>query len=496
MNQSSSTKQQKDSTGIEGLDSVLGGGLPRNRLYLIKGQPGAGKTTLALQFLLEGVARGEPALYVTLSETRDELLAVAESHGWNLDKVELLELSTIHEQLGEPDDNTFFHPSELELNKTMGVLLKEVERVNPRRIALDSLSEFRLLAEGPLRYRRQMLKLKQYFAGRNCTLLLLDDRSGEDSDLHVESISHGVITLQKLARGYGVQRRCLEVNKLRGVKFREGSHDYFIQKGGLRVFPRLIAAEHLKSFQQEPISSGVKSFDALLGGGLDRGTSNLFIGPAGTGKSTLALQHVARAAARGEKGLVFLFDESVKTLETRSKALGMDFSGYVKKGLINLRSIDPAELSPGEFADIVTRAVEDDTRIILIDSLNGYLNSMPDEKFLSLQLHEMLAFLGHQGVVTIMTLAQHGLVGSMQSPIDVSYLADTVVLLRFFEAGGCVKKAVSVVKKRSGQHEDSIRELAMDERGIHIGEPLKNFHGVLTGIPAFRGPLQEKADAT
>lgn len=491
MIQSSSPLQSRCSTGIPGLDEILNGGLPENRFYLLKGEPGTGKTTLALNFLLEGARKGEPALYITLSETRDELLAVAESHGWNLDKIVLLELSTISEQLGEPNENTFFHPSELELSKTINVLLGEVERVKPRRIALDSLSEFRLLSESALRYRRQMLKLKQYFAGRNCTMLLLDDRSNEDRDLHVESIAHGVITLEKLQRSYGVQRRCLEVNKLRGVKFREGAHDYIIRKGGLRVFPRLIAAQQNKPFDQEPVSSGLERFDALLGGGLDRGTSNLFIGPAGTGKSTLALQHVSCAAKRGEKAMVFAFDESIKTLQSRSDALGLNIADHMKSGLITIKQVDPAELSPGEFADVVTNAVDEDVRLILIDSLNGYLNSMPDEGFLSLQLHELLSYLGHQGVVTIMTLAQHGLIGAMQTPVDVTYLADTVVLLRFFEAGGSVKKAVSVVKKRSGRHEDSIRELTMDHKGVHIGEPLVNFHGVLSGIPILRGPQQE-----
>ncbi len=483
--------QKRCSTGVEGLDNILGGGLPEDRLYLLQGEPGSGKTTLALQFLLEGAKIGEVGLYITLSETRDELLAVADSHGLNLDSIVLLELSTINEQLGEAGENTFFHPSELELNKTINVLLAEVERVKPQRIALDSLSEFRLLAENALRYRRQMLKLKQYFAGRHSTLLLLDDRSGEGSDLHVESIAHGVISMERMPVTYGVQRRCLQVNKLRGVKFREGAHDYIIKTGGLSVFPRLIAAEHAKAYSQEPISSGIKSFDQLMGGGLDRGTSNLFIGPAGAGKSTLAIQHVVYAAERGENSVIFSFDESTKTLQTRATALGMPIAKHIESGKIVVRPIDPAELSSGEFSDFVRCAVEkNDARVIIIDSLNGYLNSMPDEKFLSLQLHELLAFLSHQGVVSIMTVAQHGLVGAMQSPVDVTYLADTVILMRYFESSGCVKKAISVIKKRSGHHEDTIRELRMDEQGIHIGEPLINFHGVLTGVPTFNGKTE------
>lgn len=479
---------EKCPTGSEGLDNVLCGGLPRNRLYLVQGEPGTGKTTLALQFLLEGARLGEIGLYITLSETRDELYAVAESHGWNLDQIHMLELSAIEDQLGEFQENTFFHPSELELDKTVRVLLDEVERVKPQRIVVDSLSEFRLLAEVPLRYRRQMLKFKKYFAGRHSTVLLLDDLSGEKSDLHVQSIAHGVATLERLPATYGAQRRQLQINKLRGVKFREGMHDYLIQKGGLRVFPRLIAAEHGQEFLQEPVPSGVASFDALLGGGLDRGTSNLFIGPAGGGKSTLATQHAIFAADRGEHSVIFAFDENTKTLQTRTTSLGMDIEPHLKSGRIRIQQMDPAEVSAGEFSDIVKSAVEKSgAKVIIIDSLNGYLNAMPDEKFLSLQLHELLTFLSQQGVVSIMTVAQHGLVGSMQAPVDVTYLADTVILLRYFESCGAVKKAVSVIKKRSGYHEDTIRELQMSEQGIQIGEPLIGFHGILTGIPVMHG---------
>ncbi len=479
-------------TGMEGLDDILGGGLPRHRLYLLQGEPGAGKTTLALKFLLEGASKGESGLYITLSETREELLDVAQSHGWSLDSINILELSAIDEQLGEVKENTFFHPSELELDKTVKVLSDEVERVKPARVAIDSLSEFRMLAEIALRYRRQMLKLKQFFAGRNSTVLMLDDMSADRSDLHVQSIAHGVITLSRLPVTYGVQRRQLQVNKLRGVKFREGVHDYSIEKGGLAVFPRLVASEHHRKFSQDPISSGIAGFDKLLGGGLDRGTSNLFIGPAGSGKSTLAIQHAIFAANRGEDSVVFAFDENSKILQTRTAALGMPIDAHMESGRIRFRQIDPAELTPGEFANTVIEEVQKkNARVVIIDSLNGYLNAMPDEKFLSLQLHEMLSYLSQQGVVSIMTVAQHGLVGAMQSPVDVTYLADTVVLTRFFEAEGRVRKALSVIKKRSGGHEDTIRELKMDKKGIHIGEPLKDFRGILTGVPVFQGKKEE-----
>jgi len=481
---------EKCPTGIKGLDDILTGGFPAKRLYLIQGAPGVGKTTLALQFLLEGAARGERGLYISLSETRDELKAVADSHGWNLEAFAILDLSAIEEVLSESKENTFFHPSELELSKTTQLLLDHVEKVQPQRIVLDSLSEFRLLAESALRYRRQMLRLKQYFAGRNSTVLLLDDQTGDASDLHIQSIAHGVITLERLSVSYGIERRQLRIQKLRGVKFREGAHDYRLERGGMQLFPRLVAAEHKKNFEEIPASSGIAGFDLLMGGGLDRGTSALFIGPAGCGKSTVALQHAAAAASRGERAEVFIFDEGEKTLAKRAAAIGISLSEYVAKGLIRIQQIDPAELSPGEFTAIIRRNVEErGSSMVIIDSLNGYLNAMPDEKFLSLQLHELLTFLNQQGVVSIMTLAQHGLIGNMQSPVDVTYLADTVILLRYFETGGKLRKAISVVKKRSGHHEDTIRELSFDSTGINIGPPLDKFHGVLTGVPV---PVQNR----
>lgn len=474
-------------TGVGGLDHVLTGGLPSNRLYLVQGKPGVGKTTLALQFLLEGARRNEPGLYITLSETKEEIDGVAKSHGWDLSTITILELSAIEEVLAESKENTFFHPSELELNKTTQILLSEVERSKARRVVVDSLSEFRLLAETALRYRRQMLRLKQYFAGKNITVLLLDDSTGDASDLHLQSIAHGVISLDRMPVYFGVERRQIKIEKLRGVKFREGAHDYTIERGGIQVFPRLVAAEHQRNFPEEPVSSGVPGFDEMMGGGLDRGTSTLFIGPAGSGKSTLAVQHAVALAERGEKSVIFIFDENRKTLSKRARAVGLRLEEHVNKQLIRVQQVDPAELSPGEFTAIVRHAVEKiGVSMVIIDSLNGYLNSMPDERFLNLQLHELLSYLSQQGVVSILTLAQHGMVGSMLTPVDVTYLADAVVLLRYFEARGKIHKAVSVVKKRSGHHESAIRELKMADGKVIVGKPLDHYRGILTGVPTER----------
>ncbi|HZR18868.1 MAG TPA: ATPase domain-containing protein [Verrucomicrobiae bacterium] len=480
-------------TGIEGLDQILRGGLPKNRLYLIQGDPGVGKTTLALQFLLSGVAAGENCLYITLSETKDELTGVAESHHWSLEKLAILELSAMEQQLAQSAQNTLFHPSDIELNKTTATLFNEVDRVKPTRLVLDSLSELRLLAESPLRYRRQMLALKQFFAGRNCTVLLLDDQmTSTAADQQVQSIAHGVLTLNKQNSDFGAQRRRITIDKLRGVKFHEGAHDYIIDTGGLQVFPRLVAAEHHKTFTAEPVTSGLKELDLLLGGGLDRGTSNLILGPAGTGKSAIAHQFAVHAAERGEKCLLFVFDENIKTILRRTESLGLPLQRYVTSGVIKLRQIDPADVSPGEFAHNIKRAVmQDDVRVVVLDSLIGYLQAMADERFLSLQLHELLTFLSQQGVVTIITVTQHGLIGTMQTPIDVTYLADCVILMRFFEADGEVKKAISVIKKRSGGHEKAIRELMIDRQGLQVGEPLRKFHGVLTGVPTLTGDVQQ-----
>ncbi len=475
-------------SGIEGLDTILNGGLTPNRLYLIEGDPGAGKTTLALRYLLEGAAIGEISLYVTLSETREEINAIARSHGWSLDKIQIFELVAAEESLTPDSQYTMYHPAETELAETTRAVLEEVERVKPRRMVFDSLSEMRLLAQNPLRYRRQILALKQFFTGRQCTVLLLDDRSSEASDLQVRSIAHGVLTLEQLSPEYGAERRRLRVIKMRGKSYRGGYHDFSIIRGGLDVFPRLVAAEHHRAFDQTMATSNVAPLDALLGGGLDRGTSTLLMGPAGSGKSTVATQFIHAAAERGECVAVFAFDESIATLLKRSAGLGLDLKKHIDSGKILVQQVDPAELSPGEFVQTIRRHVEErQCRIVVIDSLNGYLNSMPEERYLVIQLHELLTYLGQQGVTTILVVAQHGMVGGgMQTPVDVSYLADCVVLTRYFELDGKVKKAISVVKKRSGAHEESIRELRISAGGIVLSEPLENLLGVMTGVPTVK----------
>lgn len=486
-------------TAIDGLDYILNGGLPENHLYLIQGDPGTGKTTLALQFLLAGVREGEAVLYVTLSETKKELHKVARSHGWSLDGVTIYELIPGEESLKPDEQYTMFHPSEVELGDTTKAVLEEVERLNPRRVVFDSLSEIRLLARDPLRYRRQILALKQFFTERQCTIFMLDDRTMTDTDLQLQSIAHGVITMEHLAQEYGSERRRLRVVKLRGVEFHGGYHDFRIRRGGIHIYPRLVAAEHREDFKREMVSSDVPGLDALLGGGLDRGTSALFMGPAGSGKSSLASQFAAAAGNRSEHIAIFIFDESIDTYITRSEGLGMDIRSYMRDGLITIQQIDPAELSPGEFAARVISSVErDGARIVIIDSLNGYLHAMPEEKFLTSQMHELLTYLNQQGAVTMLVVAQHGVMGAaMASPVDVSYLADTVVLLRYFEAAGAVRKAISVVKKRTGAHEETVRELRLSSEGIEIGKPLVEFQGVLTGVPTYtgaRGELLEKGD--
>ena len=476
-------------TGVAGLDEILEGGLPPNRVYLVEGEPGTGKTTIALQFLLEGVRLGEPCLYVTLSETKEELQSVADSHGWSLDGFDIYELVPPEESLKPETQYTIFHPSELELGETTSAVLKEVERIKPRRVVFDSLSEMRLLAHDALRYRRQILALKQYMSGRQSTVILLDDKTSALHDLQVLSIVHGAIQLEHLAVEYGADRRRLRVIKLRGARFHGGYHDFNIETGGVRIFPRLVAAGHSREFPREAVSSDVPELDSLLGGGLDRGTSTLMMGPAGAGKSSLAAQFAAAAAARGEHSTAFIFDETRETYIARAAGIGTDIQGYIDEGLITLQQVDPAELAPGEFADTVLRAVNDDgARVVIIDSLNGYLNAMPEERFLTIQMHELLTYLNQQGVVTILIMAQHGFLGtSMETPVDVSYLADTVLMLRYFEAAGMVRRAISVVKKRSGAHENTIREFNISPDGIRVGEPLTKFRGVLTGVPTFDG---------
>ncbi len=470
---------------MPGLDDILNGGLIRHRLYLLEGTPGAGKTTISIKYLQEGVLQGEKCLYITLSESREELIAGANSHGWNMDGIEILELIASEQELDGEQEVTMYHPAEVELTETIRKVLEAVERVNPSRVVFDSLSELRLLAQSSLRYRRQILALKQFFTGRNTTALLLDDLTSEIADLQLQSIAHGVITLEQLAPVYGAARRRLRVVKFRGTGYRGGYHDFSIEPEGVIVYPRLIAAEHGVPFPREHIESGVTALDALFGGGPDRGTSTLLMGPAGSGKSTIAVQYAVAAAARGDHAAIFAFDESIATLEARTAALGIKLNEGLKGGQVRVQQVDPAELSPGEFAYMVRQSVEHDgARVVVIDSLNGYLHAMPDEHFLTAQLHELLTYLARQGVTTLMVVAQQGVVGmNMASPVDTSYLADSVILFRYFEYAGRVKKAISVMKKRSGAHEESIRELRFDGSGIHLSEPLTQLRGVLTGVP-------------
>jgi circadian clock protein KaiC len=481
-------------TGIAGLDDILRGGFPPNRVYLVQGDPGAGKTTLGLQFLLEGVRSGESSMYISLSESRDEVLAVARSHGWSLEGIHMFEMQVGQRDFSDADENTLFEPSEVELREVMHRLLVEIERVKAKRVVFDSLSELRLLAQHPLRYRRQILLLKQFFSGRNCTVLFLDDRTAPEDDRQLQSIVHGVLLLEMSAAEYGSERRRLRMIKIRGLQPRGGYHEFSIARGGLRVFPRLVAAEHAPIAEHAILPSGVAAMDTLLGGGIDRGTATLIMGPAGAGKSSLALQYALSAASRGEHVELFAFDERIQTLFLRARGLGMDLDGAVASGRLTVRQLDPAEMGPGEFVASVSASVAtDQTKVVVIDSLNGYLNAMPEERALALQLHELLAVLNQRGVTTFLVLAQHGLLGpSMNSPIDVSYLADTVIMLRYFEAAGTVRKAISVIKKRSGRHEESIREYQMGSpMGITVGPPLSGFSGILTGVPVYTGGTEQ-----
>nr|AUN35686.1 circadian clock protein KaiC [uncultured bacterium] len=493
------TNDESCTTGIPGLDDILGGGLPRDCFYLIQGDPGSGKTTLALQFLMEGLRLGQKVFYVTLSETKNELLKVARSHGWSLDKIPLLELSAIEALLRPEAQTTVFHSSEVELNKVSALLLDEVAKAKPARVVFDSLSEFRLMAETPLRYRRQLLNLKQELARHRSTVLLLDDKMDNSAigpDPHVLSLTHGVVEMEQLSPDYGVSRRRLRVMKMRAVRFREGYHDYTIVKGGLNVFPRLIAAEHHAPFKRQPVSSGIKELDELCGGGLDRGTTTLVLGPAGTGKTSIALHYAAEVASKGQKAMVFTFDETKGVMLSRAKALGLELEKHLESGLLKTQQIDPAEISPGEFAHRIIRSVQDGCKLVAIDTLNGYMNAMPGERFLNVQLHELSSYLNQQGVLTILILAQHGMVSAAEAPVDLSYLADTVLTLRYFEAAGEVKQALAVIKKRSGYHEKSIREFKLEPgKGIMVGAPLKDFRGVLTGVPVFEGRADQMMKA-
>jgi len=487
------------STGNTELDDVLGGGLTPHRVYLLHGTPGSGKTTLALRYLMDGVKRGEKVLYVTLSETKAELLAVAKSHDWSLEGIEIFELVAHENDLLSENQYTVYQPSEIELSVTTKAILEEVERVKPARVIIDSLSEVKLLAQSPLRFRRQVLALKQFFTGRKCTVFFLDDKtSPAGEDLQLESIAHGVLSLEQLSPEYGAERRRLRITKLRGQKYRGGYHDFSIVRGGLSVFPRIVASEHSRKDHPGQLKSGISTIDALLGGGIEFGTSVLLLGPAGAGKSSLAIQYAVSAAARGEHSVIFTFDERLQTLFERSKALGMNLAEYVDKRLIHIQSVDPTEMSPGEFAHCVRQNIEGSggkkrAKVVVIDSLNGYLNAMPEERFLISQLHELLTYAGHCGVVTFLVVAQHGLLGhAMQTPIDTSYLADCVMLFRYYEIAGEVRQTLSVVKKRGGRHERTIRDFKMDSTGIKVGEALREFHGILTGTPVLKETAEKQ----
>jgi circadian clock protein KaiC len=486
------TLDDRAATGIAGLDSILCGGLPRDRVYLVEGDPGVGKTTVALQFLLGGAARGERGLYITLSETEAEVRQIASSHGWSLDPIALFELSALEQQMRLESQTTIFRPSDVELTETTRMILDFVEKTRPDRVVFDSLSELRLLAQSPLRYRREVLNLKQYFSGKHSTVLLLDDRTSEPGDMQLQSLAHGVISMQQLAPDYGGDRRRLRIAKLRGAPFVGGYHDCAIRRGGIQVFPRLVAAESAAEsvavpYERTALSSGVTAFDAMLGGGLTRGTSTLFVGPAGAGKSILASLYATAAARRGERSIILAFDELRRTTIERADALGMGMSEHVAAGRITVQQVDPAELSPGELGHILREQVEvHGATFLVVDSLNGYMQAMPAEKHLYIQLHELLTYFGQRGVTTVMTLAQHGVAGG-SGPAEVSYIADCVLLLRYFEVGGRVRKAISVIKKRTGVHEDTIRELSVNGRGVTIGEPLVDFRGLLTIAPEFHG---------
>lgn len=484
-------------TGICGLDQILNGGLTPNRVYLIDGTPGCGKTTLGLQFLLEGVRQGEKVLYVSLAESREELHEVAHSHGWDLSLLDIVESAAGEENLRPEHQATMFHDSEIELNETMERILERVEKIRPARVVFDSLAELRLLAQNPLRHRRQIVALKRYFARWGCTVLMLDDSKLGDLDLHLQTAAHGVIQLEQMPPEYGAERRRLRVVKMRGNDFTLGWHDFVIRAGGLDVFPRLVAAEHwAKGPHRGFLSSGVKELDTLTGGGLSLGTNTLIIGPAGVGKTTLAYQWAIAAGKRGQQVTIFSFDEGLHTTFRRAALLGMPLEELMGSGRIQIETVDPGQISPGEFANRIVQAAEpieghQGASLIVVDSLNGYLNATPEEKYLLIQLHELLTYLGQHGVTTLIVMPQHGILGSdTHTPIDVTYLSDNLILLRFFEAGGEMKRAISVVKMRSGWHENTIREFQIGKGGVFVGEPLREFQGILTGEPVFTGGLE------
>ena len=479
---------EKTPTGVAGLDYLLRGGLPAHRIHLVEGHPGAGKTTVGMQFLLEGLGRGESCMYITLSETEEELRANAASHGWSLDGIHIQELQPA-ENLRPEEQYTLFHPSEIELGDLSKNVFAAVEKYRPARAVLDSVSDMRLLARDSLRYRRQILGLKQFFVGRGCTLMLLNENGGTDPDPHIQSLSHGVIRLEQQIYDYGLVRRRLEVSKLRGVSYVGGFHDFKIQTGGIRVFPRLENRRHDRALPRKTLESGLPHIDRLLDAGVEMGTCTLVLGPSGVGKSTLTGQYLCAAADKGIRSVAFLFDEQRATFISRSDALGMRMSDHVKSGMVKLAKIEPGLMSPGEFSHSVRKVVEDDSvKVVLIDSLTGYLTAIPEAGAAVVRLHELTSYLASCGVATFLTVAQTGMMGqSMMSPIDVSYIADTIFMLRFFEAAGHVRKALSVVKKRTGNHETAIREIGVSKGHLFVGKPLTGFRGVLTGVPEFTG---------
>ncbi|MBV8834926.1 MAG: AAA family ATPase [Alphaproteobacteria bacterium] len=480
------------STGVDGLDFVLEGGFARNRLHLLEGNPGSGKTTIALQFLMAGAACGENGIYVSLAETEQELRDGARSHGWVLDeKVTIFELVPPESVLDPEQQQSLLYSSDLELGETTKRMLETINRLKPSRVVIDSLSEIRLLAQSSLRYRRQVLALKHYFAQNRSTVLMLDDLTTDSTDRAVHSIAHSVIHLDQLAPIYGGERRRLRVVKCRGQAFRSGYHDFTIAGGGVQLFPRLVAAEHRTNFSGRLLKSAVPELDTLLGGGIAAGSSTLVLGPAGTGKSLLVLQYIAAAVARGERAALFVFDEELGLLLARAKSLGIDLAAMREADSVIVDQMDAAELTPGEFSHRVRSRIDrEGVRIVAIDSLNGYQASMPEEQFLTLHLHELLQYLNRRGIATFLTIAQHGMVSDMKQPIDITYLSDTVVMLRYFEAFGRVRRAISVMKKRTGSHEDTIREFKIDLRGMTLGAPLQEFQGVLRGVPTYVGQSQ------